>query len=435
MVGVGVVAIPALLGGLAGARQLKGVGAAAFILIATIAAASGSAGIGIVAFLGPMDAYVGPLVVYRDLLITDALLLAFIAGRAWTAPSASLAPDAKSSCVLLMLFLALHVVSLSPVNWADGIDNVARLAFFAALVWALARCNVTAAAGMAAAVALSVATLARMAQEAVPYSRGFIFDPSYQFGAMTSNPNTLGGFAAAVVPMSVAVAVFHPSAGAKLVGAGLSATILAGIALTFSKSAWVATVAGLSVIGAHFLARGFRPGRRVLVLALAALLLAMMLPRVRAVPLMMVARWTSYGSELSNKERLRYIDVSARLIVRQPLFGVGLERYGPAFKYETGAQLGPEDPHNGYLMIATELGIPALGCFLLLAGTVLIGAWRRGRDAPPELAFFRVGLSACVAAVLVFQLFSAEPPTARLTWILFGLALSTGVAPRRDAIT
>ena len=435
MVGVGVVAIPALLGGLAGGRQLKGVGAAAFILIATIAAASASVGIGIVAFLGPMDAYVGPLVVYRDLLITDALLLAFIAGRVWMAGSTVLAPDAKSSCVLLMLFLAFHVISLSPANWADAIDNVARLAFFAALLWALAGCSVTPRAAMGATVALSVATLARMAQEAVPYARGFIFDPSYQFGAMTSNPNTLGGFAAAVVPMAIAMAVFHPSARGRLVGAGLSATMLGGIALTFSKSAWVATLAGLIVVFAHFLAHGFRPRRRVLALALAVLLLALMIPRVRALPVMMVARWTSYGSELSNRERLRYIDVSARLIVRQPLLGVGLERYGPAFKYETGARLGPEDPHNGYLMIASELGIPALGCFLLLAGTVVIGAWRRGRGAVPDLAFFRVGLSACVAALLVFQLFSAEPLTARLTWILFGLALSTGVAPRRDAVT
>ncbi|HZB26844.1 MAG TPA: O-antigen ligase family protein [Vicinamibacterales bacterium] len=433
--GVGIVAMPAVIGGFFGARQVKGVAAAALLLMATVAAVSTSAGVALVAFLAPMDAYVRPLVVYKDLLITDAIILAFIGGRAWMSTAVPRASDAKSGCVLLLLFLALHIVSVSPGNWADAVDNVARLAFFAALVWTLAGCGLTAGAATAAAVGLSVATLARMAQEAVPYARGFIFDPSYQFGALTSNPNTLGGFAAAVVPIGAAMAVFHPSARSRLVGLALSAAMAGGIVLTFSKSAWVATAAGLLIVGAHVLLRDLRPSRRVLMLALAAVVAAMMIPRARALPLMMVSRWTSYGSELSNMERLRYIDVSGRLILRQPLFGVGLERYGPAFKEETGAPLGPEDPHNGYLMVATELGLPALGCFFLFAAIVVLGAWRRAREAAADDAHLRVGLSASTVAVLVFQLFSAEPLTARLTWVLFGLALSSGLPAKREVAT
>ena len=432
LLALAVVVIPGVLGGLSATKQLEGLAAAAFLLIAAVAAVSSSAGIAIVAFLAPVDAYVQPLVVYRDLLITDAIILAFMAGRVWMASALPRPPDARSGGFLLFLFLALHIVSLSPGNWSDGIDNVARLAFFAALVWTLAGCEVTPRVGSAAALALSVATLARMAQEAVPYFRGFIFDPSYQFGAMTSNPNTLGGFAAAVVPLTASVAASRASGRIRLSALILSAAMLGGIVLTFSKSAWVATAAGLVAAAVQFLLRGFRPRRAMVVGALLALVVAMSIPRIRAVPLTMVARWTSYGSELSNMERLRYIVVSGRLIVREPLLGVGLERYGPAFKHETGAQLGPEDPHNAYLMIATELGLPALGCFLLVVGTIAIGAWRRGQAADLASAPFRVGLSGSVVSLLVFQLFSAEPLASRVTWVLFGLALSAGVPARRE---
>jgi O-antigen ligase len=225
--------------------------------------------------------------------------------------------------------------------------------------------------------------------------------------------------------------LLHPSRRWRAAAGILLAVLAAGIVLTFSKGAWVTACAGLGVVSLHAIVRGWRPAPRARLAAVAVIAIAMLLPPVRAVPVMMFERWTSYGSELSNRERLRYIDVATTLIVDKPLLGVGLERFGDAFKEHTGARVGPDDPHNAYMMVAAELGVPALGTYVLMAAAVAAAAWRRGRSASRETAAVRVGLSAAVCALLVFQVFSAEPLASRLTWIVFGLALTGEDGPAR----
>ena len=412
---------------------LQSVGAALLLATATLAAASATAGVALLAFLAPFDAYVRPLVLFRDFLVTDVVAFGFIIGAAARWKPRAVSGDARMACALLVLFGAFCVVSLGPGNWADALDNVARFAYFAVLVWMLAAARLDGPLPGLVPAALTAAMLFRFAQEAVEYfgSPDFFFHPSFQFGTFTSNPNTLGGFAACVLPFACAVWLLHPSRRWRAAAGVLLALLASGLVLTFSKGAWVTAFAGLGVVSLHAIVRGRRPTPRARLAAVAALAFAMLLPPVRAVPVMMFERWTSYGSELSNLERLRYIDVATTLIVDRPLLGVGLERFGDAFKEQTGARVGPDDPHNAYMMVAAELGIPALGTYLLMAAAVAAAAWRRARGASRDTAAVRVGLSAAVCALLVFQLFSAEPLASRLTWMVFGLALTGDDAPVR----
>lgn len=422
-----IVGVPALLAWTVGVSMpVEAAGAGLLLATATLAAASAPAGLAILALLAPFDAYVRPMVLYRDFLVTDVVAFGFIAGAAVRWKPRAVSGDARMACALLMIFGAFCVVSLGPDNWTDALDNVARFAYFAVLVWMLAASRLDGALPIVVPAALAAATLFRFWQEAVAYfgSPDFFFHPSFQFGAFTSNPNTIGGFAACVLPFAGAASLLHPSARWRAAAAFFFALLASGIVLTFSKGAWVTAFAGLGVVAVHAIVRGWRPARGARLAAVAALAIAMLLPPVRAIPLMMFERWTSYGSELSNRERLRYIDVATALIVDRPLLGVGLERFGDAFKEQTGARVGPDDPHNAYMMVAAELGVPALGTYLLMAAAVAAAAWRRARLAPPESAAVRVGLSAAVSALLVFQLFSAEPLASRLTWIVFGLALT-----------
>lgn len=409
------------------------VGAAAvFMCLLVVAGISPRVGIVLMAGLAPFDAYIDSMVLYRDFLITDAVGLAVIVGHFARRPRLPSHPAVVTAMSALAVLAALHVVSLGPDNWRDALDNVARFSYFVALAAAIT----TAADGRVirdCAIALVAAQGLRFGWEAIPFvtSPQFVVHFSFQFGSITSNPNSLAGFGACVLPLALSLLVV-PDRNLKLFGLAVAVILMAGILLSYSKGSWLTALAGMAVWSWHSWRRGWRPHRTMVVGGLALSGLALLVPSLRAIPVSVIERVQSHGSALSNQERLRYVETAAQVIVDHPFTGVGLERFGEEYLAARRTVRGPDDPHNTYLMVAAELGIPALGCYLLFLGVVAISAFKHARTAREQAAPYSIALSASVGSLLVLQFFSAEPLASRVFWLLTSLAL-TPLVPESDS--
>jgi O-antigen ligase len=210
----------------------------------------------------------------------------------------------------------------------------------------------------------------------------------------------------------------------RIVAAIITLSLLLGIVLSFSKGSWLAAASASAVWLFHGLRTGFITRRALVRTVVVLALFVLLVPSLRRMPGLMLQRWMSHGSAVSNQERLRYIETAVSLIREHPVSGVGLERFGEEYAKTRRLLRGPDDPHNGYLMVAVELGIPALGCLLLFQALVTVSAFVSVREGPPAVAPLYAALSAGVVALLVFQMFSAEPLTARTALVVMALCLT-----------
>jgi O-antigen ligase len=318
---------------------------------------------------------------------------------------------------LVVLGLVQLASAAAAPDRLDGYDNVLRFAYFVSIFIALP-IIASPRTARTAALALVVATVVRLGYEAIPYFLGgnFVLHPSYQFGRWTSNPNTMAGLAAPVLSVALALAVAARRRAARAAYLLLAMMISAAIVLSFSKSAWLAAATGICVLTVLFWKTLMRPAV-VGVSALTALAL-LALPPVRSVPAMMLERWTSAASTISNDERLRYATVAVDLIERHPLLGVGLEQFPSAYRASTAGTAAPDDPHNAYLHVGAELGIPAMTAFVVFNLALMAGAWKAAVSQPEH---WTPGILAAVCALVVFQLFSSEPWTSRVFWVIAAL--------------
>jgi O-antigen ligase len=155
----------------------------------------------------------------------------------------------------------------------------------------------------------------------------------------------------------------------------------------------------------------------------------------RAIPRLMIERWQSYGSELSNVERLRYAVAAGHLVADGPLLGAGIGNFAEAFRIDQHAVLGPKDPHDVYLAVGADAGLPALVSFVLFLSAVLFAAYAAVSRVNGREVRLRAGLLGSVAALVVLGLVSSEPLSARTAWVLLSCALvsSTGCCPESAA--
>jgi len=400
-------------------------GAAAVVAVCSLAVlvADPALALAALAFLSGFDDYIRPAVIYRDFLVADVVGLTLIVTVIRHAKIPRGAVGLRLGLAALVLFCAFNVISLGPANWSEAVDNVARLFYFTTLVAAVGVMSPRVPL-RAVGWALVASLLVRFLYEGWYYFAGssFVFHYSYQFGAMTSNANTLGGFGACVLPLSCALA-FRTSWVPRMLAVLASLLLAGGVFLSYSKGAWITGCVSVAAWFAEAVRRRWVDPRPLVAVAAVVLIAIALVPPLRRLPAVAVARWVSQASVLSNRERMRYITTAAKFAGDHPVLGIGLERFGPAYLEAHQLPRGPDDPHSGYLLVASELGIPALGCFLFVLGTALITAFRNSltdlEEAPTRLA-----LAAAIAAVLVLQLFSAEPLSSRVCWMILALALA-----------
>jgi O-antigen ligase len=159
-------------------------------------------------------------------------------------------------------------------------------------------------------------------------------------------------------PVAVAPAICSVSPGRRFRHLACAALIAVGIVFSFSRAAWTAlaveTVLLLSLI----------PSRRSAIFVggglLAAVALVVLVPGVAERALTILS-----FSHQTNIQRLEQWAVAVDLVGRSPFLGHGLGAFGDLFWKAKGAEAAWYwCPHNLFIHIAVECGLPALFVFM-----------------------------------------------------------------------
>ncbi len=321
----------------------------------------------------------------------------------------SLYPDRTAQALLLLvaytLAAALAAHAARALRWGES-----------ALLAALA------ASGLAVAVA-----------GALTVARGT--DPGL-YGRLLAGPfgypNAAAGFLLAAAGAAVALAA-SPAPWLRAAAGTAAALLLIGVGLTHSRSAMLAAAAGALAYALLPAGRrrrgwpawGFAAAALLLGAGVAAALARELLPALAAGTADSSAGW-----------RLHILRWTWQLVRAHPWAGVGPGAYPVALKHvQALPYVSGENPHNLYLEIAAEYGLPAalLAAALLVAFLLRLGGATRGpRAAGP--ASRRLGiLAAALAALAVhagMDMLTSFPAIPLAAAALGGLAAARGGAVR-----
>ena len=178
-----------------------------------------------------------------------------------------------------------------------------------------------------------------------------------------------------------------------------------GILLTFGRTTWGAALLGMAVV-VYLL--GLRKSWPMLLWSLlgATLAFAMLIAVKPAMLDALVARATSVEKEIEygSSAAWRYYEAEQILpqIGAHPVLGLGL---GAAYRRPAPSDALPEQVryiHNGYLFVASKMGLPALSLLLWCLGVVFVWSWRGARTEPdPEFRGVHAAVCAGVLGVLL----------------------------------
>jgi putative inorganic carbon (HCO3(-)) transporter len=261
-----------------------------------------------------------------------------------------------------------------------------------------------------------VAALALSVKAVSDYSAGNLLVEGYRVGGVGEgifgNPNEVALFLVTIAPVVVALALGSRSVVGKLFYAAAALLMLAALMVTFSRGGFL----GLTVALA-FLA--WKVGRRnrfaVAVLAVlcgAALLAAAPSNFTLRVLSIFVPSLDPVGS---SDMRQQLLWASIWTAARHPLLGIGMGNF---------TLVSPRSlvSHNSYTQVASEMGMPALGVYLLFLLTPYRGLSRieraehEGRKDSRHY-YLVVGLQAALAGYAVSSFFSATA----YTWYVYYL--------------
>jgi len=209
------------------------------------------------------------------------------------------------------------------------------------------------------------------------------------------NPNTVGGYLAAAIPLSLSALFFRRPAWMPVVG--FFSLVAMGLGIGFSQTLTAAASAIFSVF-VFFLALFLGPSvvKRRIMIAIAAVVVAMGIILGTTQPMKArLVRWKSYWNTnnwnviVSNRPFIWWLTV--KMIEDRPVLGGGLGTFSyRAFSYQafmlprlcTDSPLYPvtfpifATPHNEYLMLGAEAGIPGMAAAGWLLVAVILLGWR-----------------------------------------------------------
>ena len=237
---------------------------------------------------------------------------------------------------------------------------------------------------------------------------------------LSGHPNVLGGHAAIGLILAFGLLVTWPRVWRALIVVAWT-IIWVLLLMTFSRSAWLAVVAG-GTAGAILLWRGLHGHRRTLAglctlaaiaavgaIGFAAIFWPFLVGRVDAA--------SQPYETFSVSERQGMIDVASQLIVTHPLNGVGAANFSSASRVLLGYPL--DWVHNVPLLVTSELGLIGLAAFLGLIGSMVAVGCTRWRAR--SITLWQALLGGSLVALLVVMLFDHylwTAPQGTLLWAL-----------------
>ena len=211
--------------------------------------------------------------------------------------------------------------------------------------------------------------------------------PPTDYGRITGpalDPNYYGSYLAAMITLSVALVAVARSA--KVKAALVATAVFVGLALvlTQSRGAFLAVAAGM-------LTAAFTRGRRVGLLAVVALAVAVMV----GYPIFLAWRFGSGvdGGITTVAETSGRLDTALpglAMFAKSPLFGVGLGRYIEE------SPIGLSS-HNWYITVLAEMGIVGVVLWVLFLGSLAIGL--RGTSSSARTVGYSVMATWMIASV------------------------------------
>ncbi len=250
-------------------------------------------------------------------------------------------------------------------------------------------------------------------------------------GGIANDPNILAAFLNYC--LFVPLAFFLKEKGKFKKGLWIAVFLLAARALlgTFSRGGYLAFGVGIYA-GALLMKKKYW-----IVLLIATAVLALhpkFLPssmRERIAQTFEVSSDPSAGVEQnldkSNRDRIEIWKGAVQIIKEHPVFGIGYTLFKTTIKdYWPGRT--PFEPHNRYLFIGAEMGLPALGVYLWLLGMLATETFRFHKIAGPGLPqALGLGFWAGAASLLVSELYVIRLDALEVSgyfWILAGLITS-----------
>ena len=138
------------------------------------------------------------------------------------------------------------------------------------------------------------------------------------------------------------------------------------------------------------------------------------------------------------RTRSEFWTVALKMVADEPMTGVGPYQWNVLrYRYDSTTFIAVANPHNTYIQLAAELGIPTAVAYLLLllavAGFVVTTQLRR--RSTTGLSWSAAALVACAAAYPVTELTNSHLFNVRIGafgWVLLGTALAMALADLRE---
>lgn len=240
--------------------------------------------------------------------------------------------------------------------------------------------------------------------------------------------NVLGIYLSALVLVPLAIALYHARKAKRVLIGLVTAVIISGLALTYSRPTLLAVYVSTLILGVV---------RRGKALILILLFLAVIAPFAAPASVKDFARQVNYDPLrfMCNDDRIAIYRNTVRMIQQHPVIGVGVNTFMKNYRFYKESpeyrNVVTSDfiyAHNNFLHMAGETGLLGLGIFcwflIVLFRENLAG---QGRLRDRYLALLSLAVVLCLVAFLINGLTESSlyySKVAMIFWYLAGLSLA-----------
>ncbi len=229
-----------------------------------------------------------------------------------------------------------------------------------------------------------------------------------------------------------------------IIGVSALVVMLAAVAMSWSRGAWIGVAAGMIVAVIVQSRRAFIVSN---VAALALIVVAFM-GSLNLIPPVIAERFSGIAdyfgifdvrgvkvddANFAVVERMAHWQIALNMFTEHPAFGVGIGNYAPV--YPEYALPRWSDPlghaHNYYLNIAAETGAIGLLAYLILWASALWQAWRAIRVSQGWMRGVAAGLLGMIVALSLHNVFDNLFVHGMTAQVGIGLGIIAGMADNR----